>query len=150
MCIRDSSGAQYCLIEEAQIRRITNPKLTKRTMKLRGVGNPNLYVESQQTATLQVTINDIDYCLSNFVVVSRLKERTILGMPFLVQNKIEVDVRSGSFIRHGEYNIREQVYLTGRSEDCVRVVTSIPVYNTGETTITANEWTPIKAKWDSH
>src|SRR5678816_4748555 len=105
------SGSQYCIIGENLLKEITNPEITSRLMKLRGIGDPSHCTESQRTATLRVTIDGIEYGRFEFLVVKYLKEGVILGMPFLTKNQIKLNVAEKTFTRYGETGIIEHVHL---------------------------------------
>ncbi|RXG55517.1 hypothetical protein Avbf_11941 [Armadillidium vulgare] len=148
MAIMDS-GSQYCLIGERELREISNPHVIKKEVKLRGVGDPSVCTESRRTAILKVSIGDIDYGQYNFIVLEYLKEGVILGMPFLVKNEIKLNVAERTFTRRGDTDIVEQVYLPTEPGDCLRIVTSVPVYVALRTTFVEDVWVPVKVRWSS-
>src|SRR5678815_5677980 len=143
------SGAQYCLIEESELSRISSPVVLNKVMRLRGVGDPQLCLDSHRTATLRITIDEISYGQSDFIVVKKLKEGVILGMPFLVKNNIKLNTVDGSFKRYGDHGVKEQVFLMDGLKDCIRVVTSVPVYMVEETVLKKDDWEAVKVEWRS-
>src|SRR5678815_760173 len=143
------SGSQYCLIGKKELGKIPNPTVISKEMRLRGLGDPQQSVESHQTVILEVTIDGIKYGQLEFLVLEDLKEGVMLGMPFLVGNSIKFDIRDGSIRRYGDNGVREQVYVMGGTENCIRTVTRIPVHTTETIVIDKNNWVPVKVKWKS-
>lgn len=50
--------------------------------------------KSHCTATLKLAIDDVDNGWLDFIVVKKLKEGVMLGMPFLVKNEIKLNVKN--------------------------------------------------------
>ena len=138
------SGSQFSIIDELALRKISDVTTRNVSMNLRGIGDPNYSIGVKKVANLSISIHGIDYGMFDFVVVEHLKVNVILGMPYLIYNRIKLDIIARKFTRQNDLGESEELYLGHNSDQCFRNISFVPVFISHSTVVENDKWIPIK------